>query len=326
MEEKKVSQLFTECWKMYFDIEDSSEPSLSSKYQSDLTSAISATSHLYKVVNELDLFSCNEEIEEVATSDLKFILTSAILGKLYMKKTCKDASERPKVLESSSEFLKKFLKLCVSYNLEPNVEIEEILLNKNDKNELVKIGGNKTDELKAQADNREMKIRRYKEAKARKEKISELESREDSLDDATMREFWLIQIKHWIYEIIDEIKSINEEERMLRYMKSISHQKPTQRSPPGGARGQMPFMLTRDKLQSSVFGAGYPSLPTMTLDEFYEREVAAGRVSDSGNRVSDTKDEESDDDDDDSKIEAKRQMDDFKDTHRRGDGNRYRKG
>ena len=32
-----------------------------------------------------------------------------------------------------------------------------------------------------------------------------------------------------------------------------------------------PFILTRDRLQTQVIGAGYPSLPTYTLEEFYEQ-------------------------------------------------------
>merc|ERR1712029_694248 len=31
-----------------------------------------------------------------------------------------------------------------------------------------------------------------------------------------------------------------------------------------------PFILTKSDLQAQVFGAGYPSLPTYTVDQFYE--------------------------------------------------------
>ena len=31
-----------------------------------------------------------------------------------------------------------------------------------------------------------------------------------------------------------------------------------------------PFILTRNQIQAQVIGAGYPSLPTYTLDQFYE--------------------------------------------------------
>ena len=34
-----------------------------------------------------------------------------------------------------------------------------------------------------------------------------------------------------------------------------------------------PFILVKSEMQKQVFGAGYPSLPTMTLDEFYDQEM-----------------------------------------------------
>ena len=37
-----------------------------------------------------------------------------------------------------------------------------------------------------------------------------------------------------------------------------------------------PFIITKDQLQKAVFGAGYPSVPVMSIDEFYESSVAAG--------------------------------------------------
>ena len=34
-----------------------------------------------------------------------------------------------------------------------------------------------------------------------------------------------------------------------------------------------PFILVKSEMQKRVFGAGYPSLPTMTLDEYYDKEL-----------------------------------------------------
>ena len=39
---------------------------------------------------------------------------------------------------------------------------------------------------------------------------------------------------------------------------------------------QRPFIVTKDKLQKAIFGAGYPSVPVMSIDEFYDESVAAG--------------------------------------------------
>ena len=43
-----------------------------------------------------------------------------------------------------------------------------------------------------------------------------------------------------------------------------------------------PFILTKDKLQAAVYGAGYPSLPTYSVEEFFDMEAAAGRLPDQG--------------------------------------------
>ena len=32
------------------------------------------------------------------------------------------------------------------------------------------------------------------------------------------------------------------------------------------------FIITKDVISKHVFGAGYPSLPTMTVEEFYEQQ------------------------------------------------------
>ena len=34
-----------------------------------------------------------------------------------------------------------------------------------------------------------------------------------------------------------------------------------------------PFILVKSELQKQVYGAGYPSLPTVTLDEYYDQEL-----------------------------------------------------
>lgn len=34
-----------------------------------------------------------------------------------------------------------------------------------------------------------------------------------------------------------------------------------------------PLLITREKICATVFGAGYPSVPTMTLDQFVDLQV-----------------------------------------------------
>jgi len=36
------------------------------------------------------------------------------------------------------------------------------------------------------------------------------------------------------------------------------------------------FIITKNDLQKAVFGLGYPSIPTVTVDEFYKQRVKEG--------------------------------------------------
>lgn len=37
-----------------------------------------------------------------------------------------------------------------------------------------------------------------------------------------------------------------------------------------------PVIITRDAVQKAVYGLGYPSIPTMTVEEFYDNRVKEG--------------------------------------------------
>ena len=39
---------------------------------------------------------------------------------------------------------------------------------------------------------------------------------------------------------------------------------------PGTTRAMKPIVLTRDQLQARAFAQGYPSVSTMSIDEFYQ--------------------------------------------------------
>lgn len=43
--------------------------------------------------------------------------------------------------------------------------------------------------------------------------------------------------------------------------------------PPPLTNRQPPLLITREKIRAAVFGAGYPSVPTMTLDQFVDLQV-----------------------------------------------------
>ncbi len=90
--------------------------------------------------------------------------------------------------------------------------------------------------------------------------------------------------------------------------------------------------------QAQVFGAGYPSLPTMTVDDWYEQHRKHGVLPDQGipRKISaedtdakemeeEEKEKLAENDDEETLLKA-RNWDDWKDTHRRGYGNRQNMG
>jgi len=102
-----------------------------------------------------------------------------------------------------------------------------------------------------------------------------------------------------------------------------------------------PIVLTRDQLQARAIGRGYPSVPTMTIDEFYESlaqrglaptpEQAKQAAATSGptypmaNEIEkeEIRNEKFIEKDDSEMLAYLRAKDDYKDDHHRGEGNRH---
>uniref|UniRef100_A0A2K6SR08 Immunoglobulin binding protein 1 n=1 Tax=Saimiri boliviensis boliviensis TaxID=39432 RepID=A0A2K6SR08_SAIBB len=82
-----------------------------------------------------------------------------------------------------------------------------------------------------------------------------------------------------------------------------------------------PFILTRNMAQAKVFGAGYPSLATMTVSDWYEQHRKYRALPDQGIQQENQEKKEEDDDE-----HRAREWDDWKDTHPRGYGNRQNMG
>lgn len=91
--------------------------------------------------------------------------------------------------------------------------------------------------------------------------------------------------------------------------------------------------------QARVLGAGYPSLPTMTVDDWYEQHRRQGALPDQGvprrvpveenvdaqERDEEEKEKRAENDDPAALLKA-RNWDEWKDEHRRGYGNRQNMG
>lgn len=234
-------------------------------------------------------------------------------------------------------------------------------------------------DLVAMASQRQGKIQRYRQKKELEAKLSDIRRAIDSgqADDEVMRDFYLLNIRRWVTVCLEEVESIDQEMEILKKM-DVLKQSET-RPPAHPPRPPMkPFILTKDAVQvrpkqnydklllyfsdlcrkqlwscsgcsflirhlfvsqAQVFGAGYPSLPTMTVDDWYEqhkkhgvlpdqgipRSVAVEEDTDSKDREEEEKERKAEMDDENSLLKA-RNWDDWKDTHHRGYGNRHNMG
>ena len=91
-----------------------------------------------------------------------------------------------------------------------------------------------------------------------------------------------------------------------------------------------PFILTRTEQQKKVFGLGYPSIPTVSVDEWFDEMKKTGGFGNiSSNKrqiIQSHNDEHSDEDDDETTRQSKIRMDEWKDINPRGWGNTLNKG
>lgn len=196
---------------------------------------------------------------------------------------------------------------------------------------------------------RNSKLEQYRQKKELQDQIKQLKlvMEREHVDDEVKREFYIKLLRGSVLDAQEELASIAQEKQILQFHKDAQHNNPDfdkkpQRRPPPPLK---PIIITKDEAQKAVYGLGYPSFPTMTVSEFYDQRVRDGVFPDpSKPKVQDPnslqaramrgdtaeldEQEEADNDrrqeaDDDEYIARARAKDDWKDEHRRGEGNRH---
>jgi len=355
-EDARLSGLFDAAHEAVLEIETSDAASHDAGLQRRIGSAIKDLEWATLAASRLDLFSANEEVEELPTSSLKFFLLPAYLGRLTNKKAVNAGSgggaatsARRIIVDMTVVYLEDFLTRLSNYG----VYAGTIPTKTKDGGDVKRIGG--PPDLNAMNAEREAKIRRFKEGKEREERLTAAESRRKhrQLPDGEERKYWLETIDDWACKAFDDLKSLKEERDILDFMAQRSGGKveETPRSQPAKFKGNpfagRPFILTRDALQKQVFGMGYPSLPSMTVEEWYEEQAAAGllptpdqsrvqmdramgandpEVRQAEEERKAAEEDEKEEEDDEEARRKKIEWDDWKDDHRRGWGNRKNMG
>ena len=251
-----------------------------SLYQVKIRKAMRLLEDATRLVSLSGMFSTNESIDEVPTKNIKYLLLPALLGTLTLK-LCVD--DRKNVIETAEVYLKDYLVRCKNYEI---IDYEIPESKKNDSSENPEPPRNQgMPNLAAMAVERNIKIQRFKEKK-------ELESQLDNLkklmsqmaitDEEIERKYHLTLIKNYANEVVDDLNGIEMERPILEHLANIrkgenfagsSDESKKVKRP---QKPLQPIIITKDELQKKVFGAGYPSLPTLTVQEFYEKRIRDG--------------------------------------------------
>ncbi|XP_076281388.1 immunoglobulin binding protein Tap42 isoform X1 [Lasioglossum baleicum] len=332
-----LSEMFDKAFDLFNEINKTDLPTNSTKVQSDIKRAMHMLEDATRLVSVVDMFSENESFEEVATENIKYLLLPALLGTLATK-LC-NLDDRMHIVNVAEIYFVDFLKRVKAYGL-TNVSLPE----NQEKEDSVRSRSN-VEAITEMVSRRNTKLQRYKE---QKELESQLQTLKDNLnnpniDDEMKREYFTTLVKFYANTAIEEVSMLAAEKPILEHMKSTGKNEtmgshaPRRPKPP--AAKLQPIIITRDQIQKQVYGAGYPSLPVLTVQEFYDQRVKDGDWPDptqastkclqdmAGTSGNDTEQEEIKkeellDAEDEQTLMEMRAMDEYKDTYRRGWGNR----
>lgn len=270
-----------------------------------------------------------------------------------------------------------YLQRCEEYELcdRPKDKTEQQLA-------VVSSDTSKSDEL-AQlvraANSRNNKIAQFRRKKELEELIQIMRDavRNQTIDDEAKREFFLNFLKKGIIDANEELDSLKLEKQIVEMRKKVkipalddnsaTHSQSLTTQMPATAHNHshgvghghnhhghfhseqqrpkplQPFIITRNAAQKAVFGMGYPSLPVLTVGEFYHQRVQDGIFPDEekvakmnqAQAIAAAEDPNEKEDAEKAEIELQvesddpeylaraRRMDEYKDVVRRGDGNRH---
>lgn len=348
---KSIKEYFQESLLQFHALEQSANRQDSEEYQTHLTTTIESFLNLKKLTSQLSIFSSNESLEDLNTSEIKYLSIDHYLAQLYAQ-----------LLKPSKKInLKKSIILNVRFLKDLN---DYSLLDKPQATKFENLKDSPLDlhTLKDQTKitNRDEKITLFKKSKTLVAKLQYLEKLEknseeyEKVDEDVVRELYLAQLELFSMKTIDNLKLLSQELELLEMLPSVpkieelkqqdhqDHQEKHQKNDPTGFTEKLeyknkellskegkilqPFTIVkRAELKKKVFGTGQ-YLPTMTVEEFLDWELANGGMVQGGAEQQ----EESEDEDDYEKCDRetykKREWDEFTESVAKGSGNTTNRG
>lgn len=330
---------------------DASFNTVESTYQDKLAATISAYEQCLVIADHLSLFSPNESIDDISSSNIQYLLLHYRLADLVLRQT---TGTRNAVLVRAQTSYSAYLKQLDQYDL---LSAADATLYERYREAPTTFSTASTSDP---AKRRETKIARFREEKDLKQKLHYLQSNPTALqnDDDMFRQLHLAQLAYCTLQTFHSLESIAQELHILSmappHLPSPDASQPLDRRERGeradtyserldgplsaGLTGPIlspdgkplrPFTLldTRTRMQQGVFRPDH-SLPTMTIDEYLDEERRRGGMIEGGGPQSGMRPEPDEDDMDkaDQETMKARAWDEFTEANPKGAGNTLNRG
>lgn len=333
---------------------ENSYDSNSASFQDNLLLAIQLYEECLKIVGQISLFSPNESLEDIGTSDLQYLLLNYRLAELILRVNGQE--QRKANLQKAQQSYERYLKQLDNYELLLKDDVRLFEQYQESPNTF------STASTSDPAARRDAKIRRFKEEKALKQKLEYMRQNPQVVqnDDEAARQLHLTNITYCTHQTFASLESIGQELHILSL--APPSPPPDQRQQPNDARerngrhangyserldpphlsagmrgplldGQgkplRPFTLTskRTEFRDGVFRPDH-SLPTMSIDEYLEEERKRGGMIEGGGPQSEVKPQVDEDDMElaDQETMKAREWDEYVEANPKGSGNTLNRG
>lgn len=335
-------------------------------YRDVLTNAIHDYTECLSLIGQLRVFSPNESLEDLSTTDLPYLLVQYHLAELAQKIPTAAPRERKQILEKTRNCYERFLFALDSYSLlaPPYAKMLETYTESPT--------AFTTTPATDPAARRNNKIANFKSEQALKQKLAYLRSNpaygdvdaEDGGggDDEIVRSVHLANLALSVHLTFQQLESLNREEQLLaqapeplipqsstveederRRQQNLERDGYTDRldmpfktlqnmnGPILSKEGKplQPFTIvgTRQDLAKQVFRPGH-NLPTMSIDEYLDEERRRGGIIEGGGEASWHRPEPDEDSEEvaDAATMKARAWDEFTEANAKGSGNTLNRG
>lgn len=342
---------------------ESSHNSTSASYAAEVESAVSLYTKLLDQISAAALFSPNETVDDIATSELPFLLAPFRLAEIVQRTPHLRPRERIALLRRARLAYDAFLNQIDAYGLVAGPPYDKLLERHREEGERFAIVPATADPAAKRAG----KIASFRAEKQLRDKLEVLRRNpryaEAGGDEELVREVRLAHIAFCVHTAFNSLDSLNRELDLLAQApedpaegtaattttddarlrrKGEQPHDPTLRldaplhsrigntGPLLSKEGRplQPFTLlganSRSEMTRGVFRPGH-NLPTMSIDEYLEEERRRGNIIEGGEQPRPVVDEDDFEAADRETYKA-REWDEFKDNNPRGSGNTMNMG